>query len=257
MFAFPTKATATVLDETVEYFCTGSGPATVVLVNGSGGPIEGWHKIISDLAASSTVFAYNRPGIGKSSKPSVPQTGLRMVASLRAALSAAGLKPPYLLVGHSLGGLVVNLFARLHPSEISAVALIEATTPNDVEHLPKYETALQRNIRKLAEWLIPSHPNAEARHLSSTLSELRQAPSFPPVPLIVMSGAKPAMAWATDSAALDARATFQSELVSLSPLGRHVIATRSGHFPQLSEPHLVVETIGDLAKLSVDQTSGG
>lgn len=242
MFNLP-KAKALVLGESIEYICAGSGPMTVVLVNGSGGPIEGWHKVFAPLAGFSKVFAYNRPGTGKSSKPIVPQVGSHMVALLRGVLLAANLPAPYVLVGHSLGGLIVNHFARLYPSEVSAVVLLEATAPKDIQVLATHESAVQRYMKKFFDWLAPPHPNAETQHLAATLSELQLASAFPAIPLVVVTGCKPAMAWATPPQALSARAAHQLELASLSPLGKQVLATRSGHFPQLSEPDLVVSTI--------------
>ncbi|WP_437927299.1 alpha/beta fold hydrolase [Sorangium sp. So ce291] len=151
MVRFPPKQQAQIASEVIEYVVARGGPATVVLVNGSGGPIEGWYKIFAPLAGFATVFAYNRPGVGGSSRPVVPQTGSHLVASLRAVLSAASLPPPYVLVGHSLGGLIVNLFARLHPSETTAVVLIEASSPSDVATLRRHENALQRALAFLVE----------------------------------------------------------------------------------------------------------
>ncbi len=60
---------------TLEYVTSGKGSPTIVLINGSGGPIEGWYKVYAPLEALGTVVAYNRPGMGGSSKPSEPQTG--------------------------------------------------------------------------------------------------------------------------------------------------------------------------------------
>jgi pimeloyl-ACP methyl ester carboxylesterase len=250
MYRFPPKLEASVLGETIEYVCAGSGPCAVVLVNGAGGPIEGWHKVFDPLARFSRVFAYNRPGAGKSSKPKVPQVGSRMVASLRAVLQAANVAPPYVLVGHSLGGLIVNLFARLHRTEVSAAALLEATAVDDVAALAAHENALQRLTRRVLDRLVPPDPHAETRHIGSTVSELQLAPAFPTIPLRVVTGAKRAMAWAMAPEALAARATHQQELAALSPLGKQVIAVRSGHFPQFTEPELVVAAIAQLLTAS-------
>jgi pimeloyl-ACP methyl ester carboxylesterase len=243
MYKFPPKQKAQVLGETVEYVTAGTGPATVVLVNGSGGPIEGWHKVFGPISGFSRVFAYNRAGIGGSSRPAVPQVGTHMVASLRAVLHAAGVQPPYVLVGHSLGGLIVNLFARLHPSEVSTAILLEATAVEDIAALARYESYLQRLARVVLEKLLPSASNAESRHAVSTALELQAAPNFPPIPLVVVTGGKPAMAWATAAEALAARAKHQHEMLAMSPFGRQVIAAGSGHFPQFSEPELVVREV--------------
>ncbi|WP_257452048.1 alpha/beta fold hydrolase, partial [Archangium lipolyticum] len=71
----PPKQKASIHGQALEYIIAGQGSPTIVLVNGAGGPIEGWHRVLEPLSALGTVFAYNRPGIGGSGKPVVPQTG--------------------------------------------------------------------------------------------------------------------------------------------------------------------------------------
>jgi pimeloyl-ACP methyl ester carboxylesterase len=247
MFSFPPTKQITVLGESLEYVASGSGPSTVVLVNGSGGPIEGWHKVFPALTAVSTVFAYNRPGIGRSSKPRAPQTASHMVASLRNALKAAGLHPPYVLAGHSLGGLVVNLYARLHPQEVAAVVFLEATTPEDVQTFAQGQSRMQGFISTWLERIMPTPENAETKHVAASVAEILDAPRFPPVPLIVITGGKLAMTWAVGPDALAARAASQRALVNLSPQGQQIIAAASGHFPQFSEPELVANAINEIA----------
>ena len=245
MFKLPPKQQLQVLDETIEFVSAGSGTSTLVLVNGSGGPVEGWHRVFGPLTALARVFAYNRPGIGGSSMPARPQLASHLVSSLRAALLAAGLPPPYVLVGHSFGGLIVNLFARLHPAEVSALVLVEATAPSDIAVMAAHENALQRGLRRLLDRLVPPNPHAESEHAGASAAELALAPPFPALPLTVVTGGKPAMAWATAPAALAARAAGQRALVALSPLGRQVVAARSGHFPQFSEPQLLVDIVAE------------
>ncbi|WP_252275392.1 alpha/beta fold hydrolase [Pseudomonas subflava] len=236
------------LDETLEYLSAGAGAFTVVLVNGSGGPIEGWHKVFAPLAGFARVFAYNRAGIGGSTEPSYPQRGTHLVRSLRGALQAAGVEPPYVLVGHSFGGLIVNLFARLHPNEVAAVVMVEATAPRDVAVLKTHATGLQRLLQGALRRLAPANPNAETEQAAATVVELESAPPFPPIPLTVVSGGKPAMRWATAQQALAARAKHQRELAGLSPLGEQIIAAGSGHFPQFTEPQCVVDAIRATAR---------
>jgi len=231
MYKFPPKSNASIDGEGIEYVVAGGGSVTVGLVNGAGGHIEGWYKIFEPIASFSRVFAYNRPGIGGSSRPQVAQTGARMVASLRTALQVAGLAPPYVLVGHSLGGLIVNLFARLHPSEVAAVVLVEATAPEDVTLLAKHENPVQRFLRVVSNKIVPPSPNAETQHVQATVAELLRAPPFPRIPLTVISGGKYAMAWATPAEMLAARAAPQFKLSSLSPLGKKNMAAWERAFP--------------------------
>ena len=244
----PIKLTRQVAGATVEYILAGSGAPAVVLVNGAGGPVEGWFKVFARLASSRCTVAWNRPGIDQSSKPAVPQTALEVVESLRELLDALAVPPPYVLVGHSLGGLIVNLFARLYPEDVAAVVMLEATAPEDVRVLPRFENGVQRWLKRVTRRLLPPHPFDETEQLGASLAELDAAPPFPAIPLLVVTGARPALTWATPQALLDARARHQQALVSLSALGRQVMALRSGHFPQFSEPELVCATIEDAVR---------
>ncbi len=252
MYRFPTKNKIECSGETIEYVMAGEGPASIVLVNGSGGPIEGWHKVFGALTDGARVFAYNRPGVGGSSRPARPQTGSHMVASLRSVLATTGCRPPYVLVGHSFGGFVVDLFARLHPSDVGAVVMIEASTVADVDTLPAMETRFQKFAARLAERLFPPDANGETQHVKATAAEIRSAPPFPPVPLRVITGTKPAMGWATAENAIAARRAHQRQLASLSPLGRQVLAMKSGHFPQFSEPDVVIAAVKEAAMMVQD-----
>lgn len=250
MARLPPRSYLPGLNEGLECVRGGSGVPTVVFVNGAGGPIEGWRQVFGPVAAFSKVFAYNRPGIGASSKPRLAQTAAHMVESLRTALQAASLPPPYLLVGHSFGGLIVNLFARRHPGDVAGVVFLEATAPHDVLVLPDHETPLQWALKRTARWLVPPHRHAEVEHAQASAAEIVRAPAFPHLPLTVITGGAPALAWASSPALLAARAEHQRQLAALSPLGRQVIAARSGHFPQLSEPAVVVEAIRETAMAS-------
>jgi pimeloyl-ACP methyl ester carboxylesterase len=250
VYRFPPKEKASIAGELIEYVVAGAGPAQVVLVNGSGGPIEGWHKVFEPLTRFATVFAYNRPGIGGSTGPGKLQTASHMVASLKRILETAGMRGPYVLVGHSLGGLIVNLFARVHASAAAAVVLVEASAPKDVLVLRKRETTLQRFLGRVARKIAPPHPYAETEQVEASVSELQAAPPFPHVPLIVIAGAKPALSCVTAREAVALRAEHQKELAKLSPLGKYVVARRSGHFPQLTEPEVVVAAVEEASRPS-------
>lgn len=246
MSGFPTKSKIHAAGAVLEYAAAGAGTPGIVLVNGSGGPIEGWYRIFAPIAEFTRVFAYNRPGIGGSAKPQEPQIGSHMVATLRSALQDAGWQSPFILVGHSLGGLIVNLFARLYPHQVAGVVLIEATAPQDIAVLQNHENAVQRQLKKLLMRIAPPDPLGETEHLPVTVSEILHAPPFPQVPLTVITGGKPALAWATPKELLAARTRHQRALATLSPQGKQIMAPHSGHFPQLSEPQLVISAIREM-----------
>lgn len=237
---------------TVEYVTVGAGKPTIVLVNGSGGPIAGWHKILPLLSGATTVVAYNRPGLGRSSKPIRPQTAGAMAEDLEKLLIAIGAPEPWVLVGHSFGGLVANLFARLNARSVCGVVLFEATAPEDVLLLRKHENLLQKGLAWLANHLVPLNPNHETLHALQSVAEIAGAPAFPSVALTVITGTRPALSWAMNRELLALRAQHQKSLVGLSPLGHQLLATKSGHFPQFSEPELVASAILKVASIAAN-----
>ncbi|WP_255989681.1 alpha/beta fold hydrolase [Chitinolyticbacter albus] len=249
MKAMADKRVFTVGTRQLECLIAGDGPV-IVLVNGAGGPIEGWFRVWPELCELGRVLAYNRPGLGRSARANAPQTGAAMVGTLRELLQAAALPPPYVLVGHSLGGLVVNLYARLHPADVAAVLLLESTAPDDVAAMAKLETPLQRGLRRLLDTVLPPDPLGEVAQLPNTLAQLAAAPPFPDVPLTVLSGGKRPWLWPGARAAFDIRAMHQRQLAQLSLRGVQRVAERSGHFPQLSEPQIVRDALAELLQRS-------
>lgn len=245
MRSLPQPALATLGEARLEYLRSGTGSPTLVLINGSGGPLEGWHKVFAELEGLGTFFAYNRRGIGKSTKPTTPQTGEEMVETLRAVLQAAALQPPYLLVAHSLGGLIANLYARRYPQEISGLVLLEATAPEDIAVMASFESPVQRFLRGTIDLVFGQDPFGETAHVRRTVEQIADAPAFPEIPVVVVTGGKPALPWLTPAPAREARAAHQRQLAALSPRGKQIIAPRSGHFPQFSEPEVVIRAIRD------------
>lgn len=133
---------------------TGSGSPVVVLQAGFGDSKETWSRIIPDLARDHTVFAYDRPGSGGSPPTAAPRDPCSIAAELRARLGAAGLRPPYVLVGHSLGGLYQYVYAKLYPADVAGFVLVDPTHPRNWEAVQsgQPEAAMLIKALKAVAW---------------------------------------------------------------------------------------------------------
>jgi pimeloyl-ACP methyl ester carboxylesterase len=230
----------------LEYTLSGDGPPGIVLMNGAGMTLDGWQALYPGIERLGAVFAWNRFGVEGSAQPRLEQNGAVVIASLRELLAYAGLQPPYVLVAHSLGGLHANLFARLYPAEVAAVLFLEATHPRDHEVLRPDEAQLGRALSKVLsapEEDFRANLHAELEAAAETVQEIESAGPFPPVPLRVISGGTEPPKWLLSPDAAEAKRKHQQQLAGLSPLGKQVIAERSGHFPQRSEPDLVLDVL--------------
>lgn len=110
----------------------GAAP-TVVFESGLGAHKENWKAAFNDISRTNSVFAYDRPGIGRSEATTAPRDGRTIVENLRLLLRTRNLTPPYVLVGHSAGGLYIQLYARLYPGEVAGLVLVDPTHPMQFE----------------------------------------------------------------------------------------------------------------------------
>lgn len=242
----PRRRKCQVGDGTLEYVLSGTGPATLVLFNGSGVTLEGWGRLYPQIERFGRVLAFNRFGVGGSSPPRGPQTGTTVLRATRELLAALELPPPYVLVGHSLGGLYANLFARRHSGEVAGLVLAEATHPRDRGMLHGHEGHLAKVLGRMLsvpQGAFRANLHAEMDCLEAAAREVEQAGPFPTVPLAVVSGGNAPPHWLLPPPALRQRRVHQKELARLSPLGARAVARRSGHFPQLTQPRLVLDAI--------------
>jgi hypothetical protein len=129
------------------------------------------------------------------------------------------------------------------------VLFLEATRPRDREVLGQHETQLARaftKVFKLPQWLFKANLRSEIDSVDQIAAEIEAAGPFPPVPVSVITGGGSPPKWLMSPQALQLRRAHQQQLGRLSPRGEQVIAQRSGHFPQLTEPRLV---LGELTRL--------
>jgi pimeloyl-ACP methyl ester carboxylesterase len=182
--------------------CRGTGSPTVVFVSGLKGSAEDWKTstnqselaVFGEAAKITRACAYDRPGTPVGEWPSrsdpapQPTTAGDAVADLHALLSAAGEAGPYILVGHSYGGLVVRLYASTYPKDVSGLVLVDALS----EGRRNAETPEQWTIqRKLMEGEIREslalYPALERIDPDRSFEEVRATPPLRPQPMVVLS----------------------------------------------------------------------
>ena len=116
-------------------YCTGtshSGSPTVILEAGGGGGSVGWSKIQPGVASFTRVCSYDRAGYGWSDNGPLPRTAGRIVTELHTLLTRAAVPGPYVLVGHSFGGLIVRLYAYRYPQQVAGLVLVDSISEEGV-----------------------------------------------------------------------------------------------------------------------------
>jgi pimeloyl-ACP methyl ester carboxylesterase len=127
-----------------------TGGPTVVLDAGMGSFSPNWYWVQHELAATVRSVAYDRAGLGWSRRSRRPRDAQTIAVELRDALREAGIEPPYVLVGHSFGGLPVRAFADLYPELTAGLVLVDASHPDQWVRWPTPHAA---EILEVSQWV--------------------------------------------------------------------------------------------------------
>ena len=235
--------------------CTGTGGPTVVLEPGLGEPSTAMAWIAPDIATTTRVCVYDRAGRGWSESARGPQDGVELATDLHTLLERAGERGPFVVAGHSAGGIYVLNFARLYPDQVVGVVLLDSMHPEQYTKIASwpafYEmfrraSALLPSLSRLgagramygsAYGDLPARARDEERsflatprdnrslrdefsQLRTAMGEAKQLTTLGDRPLIVMTAEKDAAAgWMTT----------QNELASLSTNSLHVLLPNVTH----------------------------
>ena len=189
-----------------------------------------------------------------------PTTAGDAVADLHALLSAAAVAGPYVLVGHSYGGLVVRLYASTYPQDVAGLVLVDALTEGLQDAETPEQWAIQRMLMEgdIRESLV-LYPALERNDPDRSFDQVRAAPPLRPLPLVVLSADRawgpqvpsmiatgvlpadvpPDFGYVTDTAQKQA----QERLAKLVPNAKHISNTNSGHEIHKEQPQLVIDSI--------------
>lgn len=219
---------------------------TLVLESGARNCIQRWEKLLQQLPVEMNVYAYNRPGYCKSSRAKTARTSDNVVHELRRALQQQGLKPPYVLVGHSMGGLYMQHFARQYPTEVKGLVLVDAIYPGllkNPEAFPWYT--------KLGMSIFLSNEVQEEIYLAHASSlRIDALPAIDHMPIVRMFNEPKSKIESGDAKAVDMGMFNQDEhmvakIRAMYPSAKILVAD-SSHQMQETSPELVVQAIRDL-----------
>ena len=235
--------------------CTGQGSPTVVLESGLGDGLGTWRHVQPAVARTTRVCSYDRAGYGWSDPGPQPRTSRLVAGDLEALLRASGEPAPYVLVGHSLGGLFVRKYAAASPDAVVGMVLVDSShedqEPPNVPVRWLVRGLQAAGVRRLffeyddagMDALYSSNRTRAAidDEFAAIAESLREAqgahPHFGQIPLVVLT------AGTNDG---DTWRGFQRELVGRSGHGTQSIATGIGHMIQTEAPHLVIAAIGEV-----------
>jgi pimeloyl-ACP methyl ester carboxylesterase len=257
----------------VHLYCTGAGSPTVVIV-GAGFSFN-WGLVQPEVAKFTQVCSYDHSGIGWSESGPKDSCSLR-VSEVHTALKNAGIKGPYLLVGHSLGGLVARVYAGQYPDEVAGMVFVDHAaqfglmlspppsgdvklapgsppppprillTPSGgggIESDPNFGKLSSRD-RELHVWAMSQTRNQmalQANHemMPECVAKADAITKEHSHPL----GDKPLVDVGTDEDRNPNYVKLQTDLLSLSQNSREIIAEKSGHFVIIDRPDVVIDAI--------------
>lgn len=133
-------------------YCQGEGKPTVILESGLSATVAMWTRIQAGLAKTTKVCAYDRAGIGWSEANSKKADARQAVQQLHTLLRKADIQAPYVLVGHSMGGLFARAYTATFPNEVVGLVLLDTAHPDQGRRLPEKAQKQQNQFIRLLQW---------------------------------------------------------------------------------------------------------
>ena len=216
---------------------------SVIFIAGLGDNYETWEEVQDRISDVTSTLSYTRAGIGRNTFGAIPQTCHDLVEELYYLLQELDVKKPYILVGHSFGGLIARLYASLYPLDICGMILVDAAP--EYKELA-YEKVLPENL--LAgnkEYLENPSLNSENINKMKSYKQIVDNSRQTDLPLTIITKGLPdsgAEGWPSEKI-LEIEQNLQEEFKKLSTSSKFRIASRSGHYIHHDEPDIVIEEI--------------
>ncbi|HYL37283.1 MAG TPA: alpha/beta hydrolase [Bryobacteraceae bacterium] len=258
-------------------YCSGQGTPAVILESGVGMPGLSWSPVQREIAAFTEACWYDRAGYGWSDPGPFPNHSDSVARDLQALLHASGLPPPYVLAGHSLGGLDVRVFNGMYPNEVAGLVLVDPTPEDLPDRIPQYAPPdwLQRPMFLAAglagelgvirlwapdpgplpkgftpaewsaisslRWQVKSQmANAKEGPLRTDMQQVKAAGGLEDLPLVVLS------AQGNPDQLARIKLELHTEIAQLSAHGKLTVLPKSGHLIPFEAPEAVVGAVREV-----------
>jgi pimeloyl-ACP methyl ester carboxylesterase len=228
--------------------CAGDGGPIVIMEAGLASPSTDWDKVTPGISRLARVCVYDRAGVGKSDPAPRPRDGRQVVDDLHSLLAKSSERPPYVLVGHSFGGLFAVMYAGSYPEEVAGMVLVDSSHEDQTRRFEALMTPEQ--LRQSRE---RRANNAEGVNTSDERERVRALNWRTDIPVVVLVHGMVTKdmtppGWSDEQVARRELVwrELQNDLARRSPRGRVVIAARSGHYIQSDQPELVVSAVREV-----------
>jgi len=218
------------------------GNPTVVFEAGLGDGESVWRNVRKTIDPQLHTFAYDRPGYGKAAKNDGPRTPCATAQHLHALLRAQNIRPPYVLVGHSMGGLYQYVFARLYPQEVAGLVLVDATHPKHWETMQRDAPSVSSLLKVIQGVAFSSTMQREFREAETCTSTLPTTPFAFPVRVLAKTKAQEM----ETPGFREMLKRLNADWLRLTGAQSVQYVRNSGHYIQKEQPDAVVAAIREV-----------
>lgn len=259
-------------------YCAGQGSPTVVLDHAFGGRAADFGDALTEIyknpnpgeATSTRVCSYDRAGRGSSDPAAGIRTGEDFASDLDRLLTGAHIDRPVVLVGHSIAGLHLRLFADRHPDDVAAMVLIDVVGPDDARTFQKLlprdtgkDGPVVSELRKYIDAdLTPGQAdNEEQLDHATTFAQVRRTATLGDLPLVVLTAGEKRFDrnWSENELSAKQEDQFQlawearqRELPALSTNSVHIVVPNAGHFIWRNQPDIVWGAVRSAVEVARD-----
>ncbi|MDF2447743.1 MAG: Prolyl aminopeptidase [Bacteroidota bacterium] len=240
----------------------GQGEPTIVFISGKGRTHKDFRKVYSKLKKTNTIFAYDRAGLGNSELIRNNRTVDTMAYELHELLVKEKLKPPFVLVGQSMGGYIMRCFANLYPEKVSGMVFVEPAHEYEFKHgieirsdsdkvvfRDEFKSYLKAEGRTKGQQAESKHNfDFDSTGFSSNQRIVKEIPLPSTIPVTVLIARKVDAENDYIDKEMEFRLTYFEKWKSLNPQTKIISTFKSGHFIELDQPSLVIQEIEELIR---------